>query len=335
MRLLHVLAVAMSLCVVTHALAQQGGTLTLYSGRSKTLVEPLIQQFEEASGVDVQVRFGPDAQHIATLQEEGAASPADVFWANTAGALAAASNAGLLTKLPQDVLDKPAAFVPSSGLWTPVTTRFRVLAFNTRAVKESDLPESVLDLPKLTQLKGRIGWTPTYSSFQDFITAMRIEHGDAKAKEWLRAMQALEPKAYPSNPPMIEALAAGEVDVVLTNHYYIIRWRAAHEAQKDTVQAYHFAPDDVGNLALVTGAGVLRRGGQNPAAMRFVEFLLSKQAQEFAAERGHEYPVVPGATLPDRLMPLDAALKLGPDLDLERLRELEGTLTLLREVGLQ
>lgn len=309
--------------------------LLVYAGRSKTLVEPLIERFEQATGVDVQVRFGTDAQMLATLQEEGGASAADVYWANTAGALAAASNSGLLVKLPEAITSRPAGFVPSSRLWTPVTTRFRVLAYNTAAVPADALPASVLELPDLSRFRGKIGWTPAYSSFQDFVTALRLVHGDEKAVAWLRGVAALEPKAYASNGPMVEALAAGEIDVALTNHYYVLRWQAAHEAQKDAVGVHHFEPGDVGNLALVTGAAILKPGEADPNARRFVEFLLSDPAQDDAANRGFEYPVVRGIEKKSYLLPLDQALQLGPELDLERLRELEATLALMREAGLQ
>lgn len=72
----------------------QSPTLTIYSGRGQSLVEPLVKQFEAETGIRVQVRYGTDAQILAALQEEGSRSPADLFWANTAGALGQASARG-------------------------------------------------------------------------------------------------------------------------------------------------------------------------------------------------------------------------------------------------
>ncbi|MEM6335397.1 MAG: extracellular solute-binding protein, partial [Bacteroidota bacterium] len=197
--------------------------LIIYSGRSQSLVDALVEQFERETGFDAEVRYGSDAQLIATLEEEGDQSPADVFWANSPGALGALSNAELLTALPDTILNQAEAFVPSSGLWVPATIRFRTLAYNTDAVSADDLPTSVVDLPNAASLSGRIGWTPTYSSFQDFITALRITQGDEATNAWIDGVQALEPIAYASNTPMLQALAAGEIDVALTNHYYILR----------------------------------------------------------------------------------------------------------------
>ncbi len=309
--------------------------LVIYSGRSQALVEPLVERFKAQTGLPVEVRFGRDAELLAALQEEGAQSPADLFWANTTGALGAASNADLLVALPDSILQKPASFQPSSGLWAPATVRFRVLAYNTEALTGDDLPASVLDLPKREDLRGRIGWTPTYSSFQDFVTALRLLEGEEAARAWLEGMLALEPKAYPSNTPMIQALAAGEIDVALTNHYYVLRLtQGAAEGEAPPVALYHFAPGDVGNLALVTGAGVLATSDNTEAALRFLSFLLSEQAQAFAATEVYEYPVVSGVAVPSYLLSMPEALALSPQFDFERLRELDATLNLMRDVGL-
>ena len=312
-------------------------SLVLYCGRSKSLIQPLVERFREQSGVEVLVRYGSDAQLVNLLQEEGDNSPADLYWANTTGALGAARENGLLRKLPSVVRNRPAAFVPSSGRWVPLTTRFRVLAYNTDTVEADNLPDSVMDLPEMERFEGRIGWTPTYSSFQDFVTAMRVTQGRETTKAWLQGVKALEPKAYPSNTPMIRALAAGEIDVALTNHYYVLRM--LHPGGSDSrsgapVAMHRFKQGDPGNLALVTGGAVLKTSDRPKVAERFLRFLLSPKSQAFAAEAVNEYPVVEDAELPDRLLPIEKALQLSPEFDFERLSDLNETLKLMREAGL-
>jgi iron(III) transport system substrate-binding protein len=317
--------------------------LVVYSGRSEVLVDSLVDMYRQQTGetVDVNVRYGSDAQLLAALEEEGDQSPADVFWANTTGALGQATDAGLLTTLPDSILALPTRFAPESGQWTPITTRFRVLAYNPQQVDADDLPDSVADLPELNQFEGRIGWTPAYSSFQDFVTALRIVEGDETARAWLEGMQALNPNAYPSNTPMIRALAAGEIDIALTNHYYVLRLTYGDAKVDDpttvtpeaSVETHYFAQDDIGNLALVTGAGVLQTSDQPEQAQDFLRFLLSEQAQGFAANTLNEYPLIEGAETPAYLMPLGDAQQLSPDFDLERLSELDATLQMLRDVG--
>ena len=316
------------------------GELVIYSGRSKALVDSLVERYRQKTDATVSVRYGSDAQLLAALNEEGDQSPADVFWANTTGALGNAIDNDLLTTLPDTLLDRPARFAPSGGRWVPVTTRFRVLAYNAETVDSTALPASVADLPGMEGMEGRIGWTPTYSSFQDFVTALRVLEGDDTASAWLQGIEALNPKSYSSNTPMIQALAAGEIDIALTNHYYVLRLKHG-DAKSDAtpqpgapVETYSFAEGDVGNLALVTGAGVLQTSDQSPEAQRFLRFLLSDDAQQFAAQTLNEYPVVDGVSVPAYMMPVNEALRLSPTFDFERLKELDATLDLLRAEGL-
>ncbi len=329
------------------------GTLVIYSGRRDVLVDPLVERFRAETGMNVEVRYGTDAELLAALQEEGEHSQADIFWANSVGALGAASNMGLLVALPDSLLQKPGAFIPSSGLWVPVTSRFRVLAYNPQRVDVATLPTSVMDFPANTDLLGRIGWTPTYSSFIDFVTALRETQGEEAAAAWLDSMKSLEPKAYASNTPMLEALESGEIDVALTNHYYVARMlfggeEGEHEEEEEeeeehegagghpdaAIATFHFVAGDVGNLALVTGAGILANTDQSEAAARFLNYLLGPEAQAFAAEEVHEYPVIRGTAVPGHLLSFDDAMTLSPVFDFEGLRNIEGTLDLLREKGL-
>jgi iron(III) transport system substrate-binding protein len=310
--------------------------------------------YKQKTDRPVEVKYGTDAQLLAALQEEGDQSPADVFWANTTGALGNAVNNDLLAELPDSITGQAARFVPSNQRWVPVTTRFRVLAYNSDTVNPDDLPETVKNLPRRRDLEGRVGWTPAYSSFQDFVTALRVTEGAEAARAWLRGMKNLNPKSYTSNTPMIRALAAGEIDVALTNHYYVLRLKHGGaegeyeggeegeegEEEEEQPQAsapvgtHHFAAGDLGNLALVTGAGVLQTSGQSAEAQRFLQFLLSEQAQSFAANRVNEYPVVSGTQVPDYMIPADSALTLSPEFELQQLQEMDPTLGLLRDVGL-
>jgi iron(III) transport system substrate-binding protein len=323
--------------------------LVVYSGRSQALVDPLVADFKEQTGIDIEVRYGNDAELLAVMNEEGDQSPADVYWANTSGALANASQKGMLTTLPDSLTSKPASYQSKSGKWIPVTVRFRVLAYNPSAVDTSDLPDSVLDLATMEEFEERIGWTPTYSSFYDFITALRLTKGDEVAKNWLHNMQDLNPKAYSSNTPMVQAILAGEVDIGLTNHYYVIQTKHGgkegyfedHEHYGEdapnpdaSIETYHFKEGDIGNLALVTGAAQLQTAENPKVAQQFLSFLLSKQAQEYAAQSVNEYPVMDNVTLPEYMLNAKKASQLSPEYDYEQLQQLEGTLNLLREVGL-
>jgi iron(III) transport system substrate-binding protein len=312
--------------------ASQSQELTVYTGRGKGLVDPLVQAYQAETGVKVNLRYGTDAQLLAAVQEEGSRSPADVFWANTSGSLGILSKNNSLVPLSSSITNRPTQFVPASKRWTPLSIRFRVLAYNPAKVKAADLPQSVWDLPKITALKGKVGWTPTYSSFQDFVGAMAATKGDAAAKDWLAGMKTLEPKSYgTNNTQMLEALRAGEIDVALTNHYYVLRFTKVGYQ----IGTHYFASGDAGSLALVTGAGILRTNKNLAASQKFLTWLLSSKAQQFFSGEIFEYPVVKGAILPSSLLPLADMINRSPKIDFDKLSEyVDNAQKLLREQGI-
>ena len=118
-----------------------GGELVIYSGRSENLVAPLIEEFEQETGINVEVRYGGTAEMAATILEEGDNSPADVFFAQDAGSLGALAQAGRLEKLPDEILNKvDARYRSPDGEWVGASGRARVLVYNTDQLQESDLP---------------------------------------------------------------------------------------------------------------------------------------------------------------------------------------------------
>lgn len=305
-------------------------TLTLYSGRNERLVGPLYKAFTEKTGIKVKVRYGETPQLAATLEEEGARTPADVFVAQDAGALGALAKAGRLQPLPKALLQKvDARFRAADGTWVGLSGRARVVAYNTAKVKPETLPTSILGFTD-PAWKGRIGWAPTNGSFQAFVTALRLLKGDAAAKQWLEGIKANAPRTYKNNAAIIEALGRGEIDVGFVNHYYLFA------AKKDKGEALpvanHFvAAGDPGALVNVAGAGVLKGTKKVEAAHKLIAFLLDVQAQRHFAAETFEYPLAPGVEAAAALPPLS---KVGsPDLDLSRLEDLRGTLKLLQETG--
>jgi iron(III) transport system substrate-binding protein len=308
------------------------GTLTIYSGREEELVAPLFDMFEQETGIDVEVRYGDSAELAATIAEEGENSPADVFFAQDPGSLGAVEGEGLFADLPEEVLGTvDERFRDPDGHWVGTSGRARVIVYNTDALSEDELPDSIWDFTD-PKWKGKIGFPPTNASFQAFVTAMRLTAGDERAREWLEGIKANEPKLYESNTPVVEAAAAGEIDVGFVNHYYLY---VVREEQPDAPIANHYLTgDDPGALVSVAGVAVLESSDQFEAAQRFVDFLLSEEGQAFYAEEAEEaeYPVIEGVEPREGLPPLDDLQ--GPDLQLDELGpELEKTLEMLNEVG--
>ncbi|MEX4009855.1 iron ABC transporter substrate-binding protein [Neoaquamicrobium sediminum] len=305
-------------------------TVTIYSGRGEALIAPLIKQFEAETGITAEVRYGGTSELATLLLEEGANSPADVFWAQDAGALGALSPAfaDLPAEVNETVLD---AFRSDANKWVATSGRTRVLVYSTERVEEGDLPQSIADLTD-EKYKGRVAWAPTNGGFQAFVTAFRLTEGDEAVKAWLEAMIANEAKVYRNNGTQIDAIANGEVDFGLINNYYLGRY-TARDAEFPVRQTT-FAAGDIGNLVLVAGAGIVEASDNKENARKFIDFLLSPAAQQFITLQGYEYPVRTGIIPHATLEPLEAVNEISPKVDTNALGDLEATLNLLREVGL-
>lgn len=312
------------------ALKPGEGSLVVYSGRSEELVGPIFEQFEERSGIDVQVRYGDTAELAATILEEGENSPADLFFAQDPGALGALDDEGRLTKLPDDILNRVASrFRADDGDWVGTSGRARVVAYNTEELAEGDLPDSIFDFTD-PKWEGKIGWAPTNGSFQAFVTALRVLEGEDRAREWLEGIQANDPFVYPDNLSAVEGVASGEVQVAFVNHYYLFQVRDQRGGDLPAAN-YYLEGGDPGALVLAAGAGVLDTA-ENPGAGReFLEFALSDEAQQYFADETYEYPLVDGVEINAELPPLSEVQ--GPEVDLSNLDDLGGTLELLQETG--
>ena len=312
--------------------AGTGGSLTIYSGRSEELIQPLIDQFVEDTGIQVDVRYGETADLALLLDEEGDQSPADVFISQSPGATGYLEGNDRLAKLDKSTLKLVAArFQSEKGRWVGVSGRVRVLAYNTDLVEEADLPDSVLDLTK-AKYEGQIGVAPTNGSFQDFVTAMRELEGEKRTKKWLDGLAANDPTTFASNSAIVEAIGRGELAMGLVNHYYAALAKAA---DPDVPVENHVFPNrDVGSVILATAAAVLQSSDNRDEAQQFVEYLLSDAAQQHLADDEFEYPlakeVEPPADLPP-LSDIDA-----PELDLTKLGGgLLRTRELIAESGLE
>lgn len=305
------------------------GSLTVYSGRSETLVGPLIDRFKEDTGIDVSVKYAGTPQLAATLLEEGDNTPADVFFAQDPGGLGAVAE--MLSPLEEDVLTKvPQWAVSSDGVWVGISGRARTVVYNTDTLTPDDLPD---DLKGFTdpKWKGRLGWAPTNASFQTMVTAMRSMWGDQRTVQWLENIQANDPKVYPKNTPIVSAAASGEIDVGLVNHYYLHRF-LAEQGDSFSARNYHTPAGGPGAIVMVSGVGILEESDNKDNAQQFIDYLLSDISQKYFVEETYEYPLASGIPVAERVSPLSEINN--PDLSSSALSDLEGTQALLREAGI-
>ena len=304
-------------------------TLTVYSGRSKSLVDPILREFELLTGVPIEIRYASTGEMAATLLEEGDKSPADVFFAQDPGGLGAVKP--LFMTLSDDIYDQSAAWASDPDKkWIGVSGRARVIVYSTDNLTEDELPDSIWDFTD-PKWKGRIGFPPTNASFHVMVTAMRLDWGEEKTKEWLEGIMANEPTFYAKNTPTVAAAGAGEVDVGFVNHYYLHRF-LAEEGEGFAARNYYTPADDAGSLVMAAGAGILASTDAQAEAERLLKFLLGVTAQQYFATTTHEYPFNSAVQQSEHLPDLgDIGERF--DIDLGLLDDLAGTQQLLQEVG--
>ena len=300
-------------------------TLTVYSGRSEDLIAPLLDRFAEETGVDVQVRYAGSVELALLIREEGERSPADVFISQSPGPIAFLAEQGLLGELSEDVLE----LAPHSdgGQWVAVTGRQRVLVYNRDRVATDELPASIFELTE-PQWQGRIGFAPSNGSFQDFFTLFRLEHGDDVALEWLTGIVANGALTYGNNSGIVQAVARGEVDAGLVNHYYNARLKVENPSTPS--ENHRLADGDPGSVTIATAASAVASGDE-ALAERFIRFLLETDSQQYFAEETLEYPLAAGVE-PAAGIEAPATIDFG---EFDALGGgLERTLELIREAGL-
>ena len=332
-------AVTVLVLAVVGALTLLGATgcggdrdaLTIYTGRTESLVGPLLERFSDDTGIAIDVRYGDTNDLALLIGTEGDRSPADVYWGQSPGATAYLAGRDLLAPFSKDTLGLVApGFEDGDGRWVGVSGRERVLVYNTDLVAGSDLPDSVFDLTG-ARWKGKVGLAPSNGSFQDFVTAMRTIEGEDEAAAWLRDMVANDAKTYANNNAIVEAVGRGEISAGLVNHYYNHRFLAEDPGLPS--RNHQFAPGDIGNLVIPSSVSILASSARTADAERFVAFLLSEPSQRYFAEETFEYPLADGVE-PAEGVPALASLRPPKGEHADQLGDIERTGTLIADSGL-
>ena len=324
-------AIGFALLTAACSGGDSAGEITVYVGRSPTLVQPLLEQYADEAGVSVKVRYGDGTDLALSILEEGQNTPVDVYYGQDVGALGALKSADLLAPLPQKILDKvEPAFRSPEDLWVGISGRSRVIVYNTANVDPATLPSSILDYTD-PKWKGSIGIVPRSDGFPEFVTALRLVRGEDFAQRWLTDLKANNPRTYPNNIAALQAVANKEIDIAFLNHYYLYRF-LAERGEGFQARNYYFDNGDLGGLFLVSGAAVLKSSKNRDAAERFVDFLLSPESQAYLASHDYEYPVLDGVEADASLPPITSLQ--APEIDLSDLGDLQGSLELMRRAGI-
>ena len=302
--------------------------MVLYSGRNEKLIGPLLQQFTQASGIRVEARYGETAEMAATLLEEGRRTPAGVFLSQDAAALGAVAREGLARPIPEEITSRvPSRFAGPERRWVGVSGRARTVAYNPKRVRPEQLPQSLEEVGAKGRPR-RWGIAPLNASFQSQMAVYHALNGSEALDRLLQSFIKAQPRRYPRNSAIIEAVASGEIDWGLVNHYYA--WEAKKERPDLPVENYFMPKGDASSFVNVAGVALL---SDDPDALALVRFLLGDEAQRYFATQTFEYPLVAGVQPPVALQPLEELRT--PDIDYARVSEvLPQTLARINESGL-
>jgi len=294
-------AACLALLLATPALAQQP-TLNLYSARHYQTDEALYENFTKATGIKVNRVDADDAGILARLSSEGRASPADVILLVDASRLWRAEVDGLFQPVRSKILETRIPVQlrgKDSGLgseWFGLSTRARVIVFNKAKVKREDVDtyEELAEPKNKGRLCTRSGSHPYNLSL---FGAMQEHLGPRATETWLKGLvdnMARAPKG--GDTDQILGVASGECGIALTNTYYLARLMRSEKPQDkaaiDKVGVVFPNQDSFGTHVNIAGAAVARNAKNRDGALRFLEYLVSDEAQLYFADGNNEWPVV-------------------------------------------
>jgi iron(III) transport system substrate-binding protein len=280
--------------------AGQDKVVNVYSGRHYQTDEALYAGFTKATGIKVNRIEASEDAIIERIRNEGERSPADVMITVDAGRLWRADQLGLFQPVKSATLEKriPESLRHPDGHWFGFSTRARVIAYNKARVKTGEIStyEELAD-PKW---KGRVCMRSSTNVYNLSLMGALIDHlGEARAEAWAKGVRenlAQEPKG--GDTDQLKAVAAGLCDVTVSNQYYYARLaRSTKPDEKQVAEQLGVVfpnQSSWGTHVNISGAGVLKQAPHREAAVKFLEYLASDEAQRYFADGNNEWPAVRG-----------------------------------------
>jgi iron(III) transport system substrate-binding protein len=309
-------------------------SITLYNGQHVQTTDALVTAFEKQTGIQVNVRSDDEDVFANQIVQEGARSPADVFYTENSPALEYLQGKGLLAKVDPSTLSHVASRYNSpQGDWVGVTARVSVMIYNTSLLKPDQLPTSVMQLAD-PRWRGKLALAAGETDFQPIVTSIVKSHGTPAALAWLEAVKAnAGSHIYPDNETITSMVNSGQAAIGIINHYYWYRERYDVGAAHMHSAIAYFAPHDPGYVIDVSGAAVLKSSTHQAEAQRFLAFIVSRKGQEIIAHsQSYEYPLGSGVTTAKGLRPFDT-LQPAP-LTIAQLGDGSAAIALLQKVQL-
>ena len=287
-----IMGALLGVIVLDTAPAAAADEVVVYSARSHYGQEPAFEAFTKQTGIEIKSFGGNPSELFERLRAEGDKTPADVLISVDAGELWNAARAGLLAQIdaPQLQTNIPAHLRDPEHRWFGLTVRARTIMYNTQKVKPEELSTyEALGDPKW---KNRLCLrTSTHIYNQSLLATMIKRYGEPKVEAMVRGWVANNPTLINSDTRILEAIAAGQCDVGLTNSYYLGRLLAKDPAFP--VAPFWANQHTTGTHVNISGAGVTAHAKNRANAIKLIEFLSRPEAQQLFVDSNFEYPANP------------------------------------------
>lgn len=276
----------------------QEQVLNLYSARHYQTDEALYANFTRQTGIRINRIEGKEDELLERIRNEGANSPADVFITVDAARLAQADALGLFAPVKSKLLEERIPDHLRAPDWFAFSTRARVILYNKAAVNPADV-QNYEDLAH-PKLKGKVCVRSGAHPYNLSLGSALIHHlGEQKTEEWARGLVANFARAPKGgDTDQIKAVAAGECGVALSNSYYVARLlRSDKEVDRKAMEKVGVIwpnQKSFGTHINVSGGGMLKTAPHKEAAVKFLEYLASDEAQVHFANGNNEWPAVKG-----------------------------------------
>ena len=291
--------------------AEAQATLNLYSARHYNTDDALYNNFADLSGVKInRIDAEPDPL-LERLRAEGDKSPCDVLITTDAGRIERARQLGVLQPVSSEVLTKavPAHLRDPDNSWFGFSVRARVIVYSKERVQAANAPQNYEDLAD-AKWKGKLLIRPSGHIYnQSLVGSLLAADGPEKVEAWAKGVAAnLARPPRGGDTDQIKAVAAGEGDLALVNTYYFVNLMRSKKPEDREIAAKCAVvfpnQSNRGTHVNISGGAVARHAPNKAAAVRFLEYLVSPQAQRYFAEGNSEFPVVAGVELSPELKSL-------------------------------
>ena len=281
--------------------AKDSSELTVYTSRQPQLIEPIVEQFTNETGIKVNLLSGNAQELMERIDIEGEDSPADIFMTVDAGVLWQAAERDILAKIDSEILNEniPAHLRDSKNEWFGLSKRARTIVFSSDQFKDNDFStyEDLAD-PKW---KGKLCLRTSKKVYNRSLIASMIDaYGFDKSKEVVSGwVSNLATEVFSNDTNALKAVSSGQCGVTIVNTYYLAR--LLDDPEYNNLSLFWANQSDRGVHVNISGAGVVKTSNNKKNAVLFLEYLSSSRAQDFYASANKEYPVLIGAKIDESI----------------------------------